>query len=723
MPVPYLTAWVPSPDPNQSSVTQAPNARFASGRMKTQKPMRALLAGFVLLVGISSTDAALCTEETFGGAGAVVLTCDCPLGTGPAGSLVSALPTKASPGYATEGGDAAAQLSDAQDALDLCVDLLPGYEQATGTGLPTVCATADEYCPGHPALYSAGVTCSGDDTDYTTIVLGATISSLSNTDTHRKSLGGLSCPTGTTTTGSSGPFTLDKCLVTLGDYVSAIDGTTFAVTVATCSAGFTCPVVPNAAWSVASSAPVSCAGGGNSGAGGFICPAGTTGVLGTTIAASLTALTGEIICGAGSAPDSGYDGCDALDGFYGPANQATGSGTPSTTPALTACPTGVTGTTATTLASACTDIAPGYNVLSSISGQYAPGTVAALEAGITACSGLNTYCPGKTSVVALTGTTASLVTYPSIAKLTAGAKQTACPTGTGNAVTGATAQGINAISPATGCLDLLPNYAFGVSVASSAVIANHITTCSAGKYNCVGSAGFFSGSKAASTGLTTATDLSLVDPGDGTASVNFGAVVVTGATGSMLVTDCPTGTTNTAGGGLISSCVTSAGKYIDVSDTAVTQNCPIGEYCVGGTAVGTAGGNTACPTGSVGPAAASAENSHISDCKLSEGFYIAAGALSTPVPCLTGNVCAGGSPVGIAGGSVACPAGSTNTACSGTASGSTTVNLTPASQPITVDVAAPTPAVTVTNTVPSASSASSTVASMVVVTVAALVAF
>ena len=135
----------------------------------------------------------------------------------------------------------------------------------------------------------------------------------------------------------------------------------------------------------------------------------------------------------------------------------------------------------------------------------------------------------------------------------------------------------------------------------------------------------------------------------------------------MLLFTCPTGSTNAGGASMtsISSCIVTHGYYIDPSALNTPIPCPANEYCLGGGAVGTAGGDTMCPTGSVAPCTGSAcaLNSAIADCIVSQNFYIAAGALNTPVQCPTASICAGGGPVGTAGGSAVCAANSTVTAC------------------------------------------------------------
>jgi len=322
-------------------------------------------------------------------------------------------------------------------------------------------------------------------------------------------------------------------------------------------------------------------------------------------------------------------------------------------------------------------------------------------------------------------------------KLTgAGVTASACPAGTGNSLTGAGAQGVNAKSLATGCVDLLPGYAFDGSDSTETDILVLISECAVNTYGCAGLAGLFVNyataasitAIGASTGVTPSTNAALIISSATVLSANVASVSTADRpTGGLIVGSCPGNSASTGTGALIDSCLTDLGYYVDHSNLNLPVACPVGKYCPGLIPVGVAGGLLNCPTGSDSPEGSGVTNSNINACTLKEGFYIATGVLTTPVPCPASYICAGGGPVGTAGGSVACPTGSLNAACAGGAASttSTTVNLTPASQPITVDVAAPTaaasPSVTVTNT-PSASSAASTVASMVVVTVAAMVA-
>jgi len=714
--------------------------------MKTQKPMRALLAAFMLLVGISSTNAALCSASTF--AVASLPTCDCPLGTGPAGGLDSALPPKTG-GYGAATGTAATaaqQLAAANLALILCTDLLPGYSMAASTVTPTVCVqtgSPGSYCPGITATFASAtkivVTVGTDSAGFGTpvlanaytIVAGQTGASGSGTAiaNHNK----LPCVAGSTSIGATGLLTTEKCLVTNGKRIASVTTTTLLRVTGACPAGSTCPAGCTLADDATTCGATSCIGGGNADLklGGFICPLNTYGTLGTTIAASVTSLTGEVSCGAGSAPDDNADLCEPQPGFYGATN-VLGL-------AMTACPTGISSVITSawaslankaSLSTVCTALAPGYYIPNDIPRQIHPGTLDALAAGILPCSA-NMHCPGEIAQFAIKGTSQSAATYAAVAKSTGTNAGIKCPAGIGNALT-VSAQGANAVSEVTGCIDLLPGYSFAALAAGTAVLTL-ITKCSdsaLNNYGCDGSAGLFVDYTAATKSIVAGTGLSVTNNAALTTQLvlSSGALttsmtVAAAGAGSLVLTPCPTGSTNTVDGGPIADCLLKPGYFVDESNLLVPAVCPLGEYCLGGGPIGTAGGALTCPNGSVGRATSAVINSAIGDCTVSKGFYIAGSNLNTPVPCPTATACGGGGAVGIAGGSVACPTGSTNEQCIAASSSTTTVNLTPTSQPITNTIAAPAaPDVTVSNTVPSASSAASTVASMVVVTVAALVA-
>jgi len=696
--------------------------------------MRPLLAAFVLLVGVTSTEAADCIASKFAGA---VPTCDCPVGTGPSGSLGSrALPVKAGNGYGGASDAAAASLVKANLALDFCTDLLPGYKVAAGAAvLPTACVKADGYCIGYPAAFPAdySIITTGSDTDgYTTPVIQANLPA--GTQTFAQNYGGKVCPTNTVI-GDTGPFTLDKCMVTNGFYLAALPTGSDAGSVLVCPVKKTCPTGVHAAAHVATVAPVVCVGAGGNTAGvegTFFCPEKTYGTLGTTLAASKAALTGLVVCGAGSGVKTSTEiSCLPTAGFYG-VEETVGTGAVKTTAANTACPTGITGLpNKATLTLACTGIKAGYTTSVAIPVKSVPGPV--ILTAIIPCP-VNKYCAGEASKITISGLSASFATHTAVAKNDGPA--VACRDGTGNSVTGATAQGVNAISPGTACVDLLPNYGFKQSASSTAVLSALVKKCVPGEYGCAGKAGLLLDYTAAKNTIVTGTGITATDlrvKADGTDA--FEAAATCAAAGSFIQVGCPTGSTNTAAGDTISSCLLQPGQYIDESALNVPKSCPASLYCTGGGAVGTAGGSQSCPTGSTLPKVSlvdtvdtrNVENSNIKDCLLDAGFHIAPADLNLPVPCPAGYACGGGNAVGTAGGSVICPTGSTNEDCV-TSSMVTTVNLTPASQPITVTNAAPaaaaaaSPDVTVTNNIPSASSASSNVASFVVLTVAAIVA-
>ena len=677
--------------------------------------MRPLLAAFVLLVGITSTDAALCSATSFG---ATVTTCDCPLGTAPAGSFESALPTGS---YGVPAGNTVAQKRAAANvALGLCKDLLPGYKK-TGNDktMPAACVIGDGYCTGFAGAFAANAITSAAGTEgaYTNELTANLAPTGAGATLFVKSLAAIACPAGTANTGQSAPFTIYKCIVTNGKYVSGAAAGTAAVTTQ-CTAGKVCASGATAGDGIYT--PVSCIGGGNTVAvvNGFICPAGTYGTLGTTLAASTAALTGKVMCGAGTGPKAGAVTCDVLDGYYG-ATSAAGV-------AATACPVGITGTANTAFKTGCTAIAPGYTVITAIPAQTTFGAITNLLSGVTACA-VNKFCAGG-GTVTFVGKSAAAATYAAVAASTGGAAAVACPAGTGNAVTTA-AQGAAAVSRTKACVDLLEGYAFLPGVASTVTIGNLVSKCAANQYGCAGSANLFIDYTPTTVTLATATGLTAAGNAGVKDATDFLAGIASAATGSLVKLSCPGTSKSAASGASISTCLTATGKYVDHNDLNAETTCPVGKYCVGGAPLGTAGGASSCPAGSTGPTTSSVTNSNIEDCTVNDGFYIASGAVNVPVPCLTANICAGGGAVGTAGGSVACPTDSKNTACVaavGTPSTATTVNLTPASQPITVTstptvAAAAAPDVTVTNTVPSASSASTTVASMVLMAVSAFV--
>lgn len=139
---------------------------------------------------------------------------------------------------------------------------------------------------------------------------------------------------------------------------------------------------------------------------------------------------------------------------------------------------------------------------------------------------------------------------------------------------------------------------------------------------------------------------------------------------------CPPGS-NTSGATAadhsdIASCLVSPGWYISGSPNNTTPvTCVVASYCAGGGPLGTVGasgsGIEACPTGSASAQGASL----ISECALSAGYYIAAGAVNVPATCPAGSYCTGTGYVGTPGGATACSVGTarattgatTSTAC------------------------------------------------------------
>jgi hypothetical protein len=253
------------------------------------------------------------------------------------------------------------------------------------------------------------------------------------------------------------------------------------------------------------------------------------------------------------------------------------------------------------------------------------------------------------------------------------------------------------------CDDLAAGYYIPTAIAAQAAagavtaLTTGIQQCPVGSY-CTGSVGAIALTNGGITAGTTGN------------TFIWGAVVASPAT------PCVAGSSTSAVGSTASSACTlvAPGYYIDHSALNTPVVCPAGEYCPGGGAIGTVGGDMNCPLGSgISGTTGSVTNSNINDCIVSAGFYIAASAVNTPVPCPSGYICTGGGAVGTAGGSVACPTGSTNAACltpAVPANTTTTVNgapvtvspaavtvspaavtVSPAAQPITVNVTVPAP--------------------------------
>jgi hypothetical protein len=324
---------------------------------------------------------------------------------------------------------------------------------------------------------------------------------------------------------------------------------------------------------------------------------------------------------------------------------------------------GVGGITAVSAATGCNSIAPGYSLaaagttpLACAAGNYCLGFSAATGAVFAAAG--NAVTTGPAAAFGLT----------------------ACPAGTtwaGSASSSATSAAV--------CDDLAAGYYIRTAIAAQAnagavtALTTGIQQCPAGYY-CAGSLG----------GIDTANT-------NGITAGTTGSTFIWDAIPAIAATACTTGTSSVVGATAVSACTLVApGYYIDHSALNTPATCPAGEYCPGGGAVGTAGGDNNCPLGSVGPATSSITNSNINDCILSTGYYIAASNVNLPVPCPAASICAGGGPLGTAVAAVACPTGSTNAACitpagpATVSTGPTTVttapvSVSPTSQPITVN--------------------------------------
>jgi hypothetical protein len=190
-----------------------------------------------------------------------------------------------------------------------------------------------------------------------------------------------------------------------------------------------------------------------------------------------------------------------------------------TSTSTTACPTGTTnaltgganqGANAQDY-SDCLDIAAGYTVgstgLASTSSTAAGITFAAFTTAVTAANAIvacpvGSFCVGQAAAITFTaGSTAGQYKYPA---LTTSTSTTACPTGFTNALTGAAAQGVNAVD-ASACKDIAAGYTIigtgiplGSSVAAATLntaagaatspfvaVTNGVGACPAGSY-CVG---------------------------------------------------------------------------------------------------------------------------------------------------------------------------------------------------------------------------------------------
>jgi hypothetical protein len=606
---------------------------------------------------------------------------------------------------------------------------MPGYQIAAVSSTLSTAVTAcpaGEYCPGVANLFAgAAVANSGvTATTYTTsLILVSNTALASGSAFVLGSSGpalGVPCPTGTTNAGANTQVAISSCTDLAAGYAFTPSQTaTNTPTIRACVKG------------------------------NYGC-AGTTGLF----QASPTASTGVTYVAAGSAISSASTASGvttltlASSGTI--ATAATGDRI------LASCPSGVTNavTTGNTIAS-CSDLAVGWAFNPSISPASTNLTVLLTQcaAGSYGCKGVaNVFVSSITtstvnSVASSFGTTGLVVATTSSTVLTSA---TAITTGfvTGAANAGANIKGTcpayatntftatstptwaaTAAAAIQDCTDLVPGYGFAPSASSATTVSTLLESCLPGYYGsvCAGSPGLFTSAPVAAvtntslTGTVTyqsglastyaAGDLVLASPTD-----FAGAFGTLGAPGALLISECPSGSTNAGGAAMtsISSCIVQPGYYVDHSNlNCVVPNapsscpvCPAGEYCTGGGAVGTAGGDTVCPTGSVGPESPSALNSNIADCVLSAGYYTTSAAPNVPAACPSGFFCAGGAALGTAGGvgSTSCT-GSSNPACLAPAGpAKTTINgapvtvspaavtvspaavtVTPAAQPITIN--------------------------------------
>ena len=241
-----------------------------------QVSTHALLAACLLLLGSRGADAQVLV---CGAAGTVVsavgtTTCTCPAGTGVITAVVGAV-TSTTASVAVTGATTVLYLASAGTATtattitlvasgtpaatapqvaNLCKDLLPGYTlvAATNTLIASLVAqcTAGSACPGIVGMFN-----------------------------------GASLPAGFANTAQLTWTTNNADLKVNSD--TAIFA---SVTIAASGVALS---------------KISCISTGNAlnTAGGFICPAGVSGTPGNSLAASLTALTGEVICGTGYGPN------------------------------------------------------------------------------------------------------------------------------------------------------------------------------------------------------------------------------------------------------------------------------------------------------------------------------------------------------------------------------------------------------------------------------------
>ena len=527
--------------------------------------------------------------------------------------------------------------------------------------------------------------------------------------------------TSTATSGCNCPLGMGNTLVTetatnslgavstgtgiLGDCDSLLQGyyiAAGATTASLCPAGSYCPGSASSASMPLVTNGVGTPGGATActtgfGIGGVTAISAATGcnsiAPGYYIAASATTPSAPTACPAGSYCSGTANGALTNNVAIAAANTISGTPTSATVAqGTTACPTGTTnaltaGSSVGALAvdaTVCDDLAPGYAILSAIAAQSTAGAITALTTGITPCAA-GYYCPGKAlGVNAITaGTTGSTFTWIAVAAITGGNAATgspqACTAGFGYGVASATY-----VSANTGCNAIAPGYSLAAAGTTPAA-------CPAGSY---------------CAGFSTASGMTITGN-----SVTVGPTAATGATACAV-----TGATSAAGATAASGCnLVGAGYYIDPSGLNTPVACSVGEYCPGngglylnaaGTAtatasvvVGTAGGDYNCPAGSVAPGTApSTTNSALNDCNLLPNFYIPTGtgaALYVPVSCPAGSHCPGGTAIGTAGGSFACPANSTIPACTVAAVTAPSVTVAAAAAPAVTVAAAAAPAVTV----------------------------
>ena len=578
-------------------------------------------------------------------------------------NAVSPLVAQTCPAFST--GTATSGLT----SLAACTDLKAGYAFAVGatqaaTAIPTSCATAGTYCPGVAGVFATG-------TIGTVIVAGsgvtpvgaagslviASATALTNTFTVVAGAAtAQTCPAGTTGTATSGLTSLAACTDLAAGYAfTASQTATNTPTLTVCANG----------------------------------NYGCAGAAGVFKASAQTASTG--ITYVGSSVISTFTLTSATVTtltIAGTSIAALASGTN----ILASCPTGTTNAVTNGAdISSCTAVAAGYYVPTTASTLALSTSTAVATGGVAACTAGN-YCVVTAAKVTYTAS-GSTYTWAFTAYT-----PTACPAGTtwaGSASSSATSAAV--------CDDLAAGYYIPTAIAAQAAagavtaLTTGIQQCPVGSY-CTGSVGAIALTNGGITAGTTGN------------TFIWGAVVASPAT------PCVAGSSTSAVGSTASSACTlvAPGYYIDHSALNTPVVCPAGEYCPGGGAIGTVGGDMNCPLGSgISGTTGSVTNSNINDCIVSAGFYIAASAVNTPVPCPSGYICTGGGAVGTAGGSVACPTGSTNAACltpAVPANTTTTVNgapvtvspaavtvspaavtVSPAAQPITVNVTVPAP--------------------------------